>query len=126
MLPAQTEAFLALYVSWHDGNVWQPLHLLLNAKAVPGFSMDLCCQIRSSARLGQSLRIPFRDDYIALHISVVASIIVATMVRALEIVLCGFYPGLPRFAIARRLLAWVRPWPSFACMHALVVRMTVH
>ncbi|CAL8464940.1 g4475 [Coccomyxa elongata] len=69
--------------------------------------MDLFYDSWSSARLGQSLRIPFRDDYIALHISVVASIIVATMVRALEIVLCGFYPGLPRFAIARRLLAWV-------------------
>ena len=72
------------------------------------FGCSLCfCQNRTSARLGQSLRIPFRDDYIALHISVVFSIIVATMVRALEIVLCGFYPGLPRFAIARRMVSWV-------------------
>jgi len=53
------------------------------------------------------LRIPFRNDYIALHISVVFSIIVATTVRAMEILLCGFYPGLPRFAIARHVLSWV-------------------
>jgi hypothetical protein len=62
---------------------------------------------RSSTRLGQSLRIPFREDYMAIHISLVFSIIVATSVRALEISLCGFYPGLPRFAIARRMLSWV-------------------
>ena len=29
------------------------------------------CICRSEARLGQSMRIPFREDYVALHISLV-------------------------------------------------------
>lgn len=47
----------------------------------------------------------------AVHMSLVFSIMVATSVRALEIALCGFYPGLPRFAILRRMLAWVNLTP---------------
>jgi hypothetical protein len=69
---------------------------------------------RNSARLGQSLRIPFRDDYIALHISLIFSIIAATTMRALEIVACGFYPGLPRFALYRTLISWASSLPMNA------------
>ena len=77
-----------------------------------------CC--RNSARLGQSLRIPFRDDYLALHISLIFSIIFATSMRALEIVACGFYPGLPRFAIARTMLSWVRAPDLVLMTHPLL------
>lgn len=112
-----------------SASLWDPCtsHLPLRMQRVPsaaacagrpaqkGAEPDLAAwracmrACRNSARLGQSLRIPFRDDYIALHISLIFSIIAATSMRAAEILVCGFYPGLPRFAILRSLLAWVRP-----------------
>ncbi|CAK0787065.1 hypothetical protein CVIRNUC_010281 [Coccomyxa viridis] len=69
--------------------------------------MELFYESWSEARLGQSMRIPFREDYVALHISLVFSIILATSLRALEIALCAFYPNMPRFALLRSALSWV-------------------
>lgn len=40
--------------------------------------------------------------------SLIFSIIAATSMRAAEILLSGFYPGLPRFALVRTVLSWVR------------------
>ncbi|CAL5229276.1 g12569 [Coccomyxa viridis] len=69
--------------------------------------MELFYESWKEARLGQSMRIPFREDYVALHISLVFSIVLATTLRAVEIALCAFYPNMPRFALLRRAVSWV-------------------
>lgn len=54
-------------------------------------------------KLGLSLRLPFLDSAVTVNLSVLFSLLAATSLRCIEAVAAGFYPGLPRFMVIKKL-----------------------
>ncbi|KAK9835397.1 hypothetical protein WJX81_006998 [Elliptochloris bilobata] len=85
--------------------------LPLEADAIGLAQQQLCLQKfeilhqawSESMRLGQSVRVPFLANHLTLHVSLILSVVAATSLRALEVLLGALFPDMPRYAIVRKL-----------------------
>lgn len=73
----------------------------------PGKRVVGCVPGRERTHLGQTMRIPFSSRYMTLSLSVVFSLVLATMLRCLETIVGGFYPQMPRFAVFRHIWQFI-------------------
>ncbi|KAK9806859.1 hypothetical protein WJX72_005177 [[Myrmecia] bisecta] len=72
--------------------------------------MEIFIDKWTTNHLGISMRLPFQRESITVSPSLIISLLVAMCFRCSEVIIEGMRPGLPKFAITKRLLGLV--WPG--------------
>ncbi|KAK9820352.1 hypothetical protein WJX72_009350 [[Myrmecia] bisecta] len=66
--------------------------------------MEIVLQAWEGTTLGQSIRIPGLTDYVTLNLTLLISLVLATSVRAGEIMVNAFNPSLPQSFVAQKII----------------------